>query len=171
MCINWVFQCDFCGNIDQNGVANNFWTRWIHSGPVCDVAAGKRAGFSNSVKNRVLESCSDIFFPLIREKNKATRSANNLIFQPKIKYRKQTILTKASIAWNATSNVWLLTTRIIHVVMLRAKFGRIKISTNLQQRFDKFFVTLITNFAIKLIERDTNFQKKSPTGNTATKRL
>ena len=35
MCINSVIQCDFCGNIDQNGVANNFWTRRIHSGPVC----------------------------------------------------------------------------------------------------------------------------------------
>ena len=38
MCINSVFQCDICGNIDQNGVANNFWTRRIHSGPVCHVS-------------------------------------------------------------------------------------------------------------------------------------
>ena len=30
----------------------------------CYVAAEKRAGFSNSVKNHVLEICSDIFFPL-----------------------------------------------------------------------------------------------------------
>ena len=30
-----ILKCDFCGDIDQNGVANNFWTRQIHSGPVC----------------------------------------------------------------------------------------------------------------------------------------
>ena len=36
-------------------------SRPFHS---CYVAAEKRAGFSNSVKNHVLEICSDIFFPL-----------------------------------------------------------------------------------------------------------
>ena len=35
--------------------------------------------------------------------------------------------------------VYIMIIRIIHVVMLRAKFSRIKISTNLLRRFDKIF--------------------------------
>ena len=46
----------------------------------------------------------NIIADLIREKKIETRSTNNSIFQPKITFKKQTILTKAIIAWNATSN-------------------------------------------------------------------
>ena len=34
----------------------------------------KRAGFSNPIKNRVLESCSNIFFPLVKRKKDVHQS-------------------------------------------------------------------------------------------------
>ena len=39
----------------------------------CYIAWKKRAGFSNPVKNRVLESCSNIFFPLETIKKRKKR--------------------------------------------------------------------------------------------------
>ena len=58
----------------------------------------------NYINKQLPRNLNNIIDDLIRENKKATRSANNQIFQPKIKYQKQTILTKAIIAWNGTSN-------------------------------------------------------------------
>ena len=56
----------------------------------------------------------------------------------------------------------LMLSWILHVVMLRNKCGRIKISTYCCIDLIITLVTLIISFAIKLIKRITTFQTKSP---------
>ena len=52
----------------------------------------------------------------------------------------------------------IVESRILQVVMLRAKFGRIKIRTNLLQRFDNNFGHFDNKFCYKI----DKFQTKSP---------
>ena len=65
--------------------------------------------------------------------------------------------------------------RILQVMVIRAKFSRIRIRTNLLQRCDNDFGHFSNIYlSIKLSKRVTNFHEKllfDPTGDSATERL
>ena len=58
-------------------------------------------------------------------------------------------------------------------MMLRAKFGRIKISTNLLQQFDKDFCHFNNKFGHKVNKKRYDFSNEiaDPTGDNTTEKL